>query len=56
MLGSYIYRDVPIYEEKGKFYILTRIGNIIKRSNFNSLSDAKDWINRVLGAESGTEK
>lgn len=50
-MGSYTYRDIPIYEENGKFFILTRFGNIIKRSNFNSLSDAKEWINRALRVE-----
>ena len=55
-MGSYIYRDIPIYEEHGVFFILTRMGNIIKRSNFNSLADAKDWINRALGVECEPDK
>lgn len=55
-MGSYTYRDIPIYEENDKFFILTKFGNMIKRSNFNSISDAKEWINRTLGVEGETEK
>ena len=45
------YRDIPIYEDYGRFYIFTDLGNVLKRHDFASLADAQNWIDSVLPAE-----
>ena len=47
-MNTYTYKEIPIYEDHNKFYVMIDLGNIIKRVEFDNLDKVKQWIDSVL--------